>query len=153
MSTLLRGHRQISASAGGGSCGGPGGHRGGYGDRYWGSWRGGLDGQQQSFGLADVETCCPSREGELETDLWKAWHEIIQERRLPAPPAGPWFASPSMLGDALCTHNLLIRGGAVHEAPRLTLSWLAQAEMEAPRRIGCARSCKTSPLAGRTSNR
>lgn len=70
----------------------------------------GPNGQQAELrGLADVQTCYPLREGEMETDPQKSWDEIIQKRRLPALPAGPWFSAPSMLGKALCTHNVLMK--------------------------------------------
>ena len=44
----------------------------------------------------------------MDTDPRTAWDEVIHQRRLPALPAGPWFSAPTMLGRALCTHNLLI---------------------------------------------
>ena len=66
----------------------------------------GPDNQQAEFrGVADVATCYPLRAGEVETDPRKAWDEVLVHRRLPALPAGPWFSAPSMLGQALCTHN------------------------------------------------
>ena len=41
----------------------------------------------------------------------KVGDEMILIRRLPALPAGPWFSAPSMLGKALCLHNLLVEVG------------------------------------------
>jgi hypothetical protein len=70
----------------------------------------GSEGQRvELHGLADVPTCYPLRNGEMETDPRKAWDEIILNHRLPALPAGPWFSASSMLGRALCTHNLLMK--------------------------------------------
>jgi hypothetical protein len=55
-------------------------------------------------GIADVQQGYPLHEGPV-LDSWEA----LLAKRLPYLPAGPWTTAPSVLGEALCVHNTLLR--------------------------------------------